>query len=105
MARDIKKTESALLHAAAQFVSRESNRTSLITVTRVQVDDRTLHAHIYVSIYPESQAKTALEFLKRVQPDFRDYIKKNVRMHMLPMMQFLQDPNIGGLTVEEVPKG
>ncbi len=104
MARDIKKTESALLHAAAEFVSRESNRTSLITVTRVQVDDHTLHAHIYVSIYPEAQAKNALEFLKRVQPDFRDYIKKNVRMHMLPHMTFLQDPNIGGFVPIEEPK-
>ncbi len=102
---DKAKVQSALEHAVADFVNRESNRRSLITVTRVQVDDRGLHARVFVSVYPDSQAKAALDFLSRTTEDLRTFVKSHVSMHTVPHFIYQQDPNIAGLGVEEVHKG
>ncbi len=98
---DKAKVTSALLHAAAEFVNRESNRRSLITVTRVEMDDRGRGATIYISVFPDTQAKAALDFLSRSREDFRDYVREHIKMRGLPMFTFQQDPNIGGVRIEE----
>jgi ribosome-binding factor A len=101
---DRAKTESALVHVAAEFVNRESNRRSLITVTRVELDDRGHKARIYVTIFPDTQVKAALDFLGRVEDDFIQFARTRIKMQTLPRCTFVQDPNIGGLDVgKEVP--
>jgi ribosome-binding factor A len=97
---DKAKTESALLHAAAEFINRESNRTSLITVTRVELDDRGQHLTVFVSVFPDEHARTALEFLSRVRDEFAEYIKKTIKIRMIPRIVFLQDPHLGGVIAE-----
>ncbi len=99
---DNKKVESALLHAAAEFINRESNRRSLITVTRAEIGDKRGHLIIYITIYPENQAAAALDFLSRVHEDFRDFVKKKIKIRSIPYVTFQQDPNIGGVG-EPVP--
>lgn len=96
---DNAKIESALEHAAAEFINRESNRRSLITVTRVTMDDKGLRAQIFVSVFPDTQAAAALDFLSRMEDDFRNYVRKHIKIHVLPRFTFVQDPNIGGLEV------
>jgi ribosome-binding factor A len=98
---DNAKVESALLHAAAEFINRESNRRSLITVTKVVMDQRG-RAEVYVSVYPDNQAAAALDFLSRMQDDMREYVKKKIKMRSIPHFTFVQDPNIGGVG-EAVP--
>lgn len=95
------QVESAILHAAAEFVNRESNRQSLITVTKVELDERGLKGRVYVSVFPDERAATALEFLERRADDFRDFVKKRIKLRGFPTFAFVQDPNIGGLDVEE----
>ncbi len=97
---DKAKTESALLHAAAEFINRESNRTSLITVTRVELDERGQHLTVFVSVFPDGNARIALEFLSRVRDEFAEYIKKTIKIRMIPRIAFLQDPNIGGVVID-----
>jgi ribosome-binding factor A len=96
---DKAKVESALVHTAAEYINRESNRQSLITVTRVQVDDRGTEAIIFISIYPETKAHAALDFLNRSHDEFKRFVRSRLKMHDIRKYRFLQDPHIAGLEV------
>ncbi|MBU6310330.1 hypothetical protein KGO06_00095 [Patescibacteria group bacterium] len=96
---DRAKVLSALEHTAAEFINRESNRQSLITVTRAALDDSGSEATIFISIFPESQAHGALDFLNRNIDDFKRFVRSRLKMHGIPRYRFMQDPNIAGLEV------
>ncbi len=101
---DRAKVESALVHTAAEFINRESNRQSLITVTRASVDERGMEAIIFISVYPDEKAYTALDFLNRNHDEFKRFVHARLKMRSIPRYRFMQDPNIGGLEVgKEVP--
>ena len=97
----IGRAESIIQRLASEFINRESNRTSLITVTRVQFDSHTRLCDIYVSSYPEQHTRAAVEFLNRNRDEFHTYVKKHSKLASLPRVRFLADPVIGG-TIEEV---
>jgi len=73
---------------AGDFVARESNRTSLITVTNVIIKENGREALFLVTVLPESQEEIALAFLKRKRSDLREYIKKNTRVKTIPVVDF-----------------
>lgn len=83
--------EEILRDLAATFLSRESNRTSLITVTRVDTNDKGSMATVYFTVLPESQEQAALDFVKRQRPHFRDYVKENGRFMRIPFFDFAID--------------
>lgn len=85
--------------AASEFINRESNRRSMITVTNVALDRRGVEANIFVSVFPESGTHAATDFLNRNRDEFRDYLKKHTRLARLPRVAFHADPVIGG-TIE-----
>ena len=76
---------------AGEFVARESNRISLITVTNVRVEESDRRAIILVTVLPEEQEQTALEFLKRKRSDLRETIKKTTRLKTIPVVDFELD--------------
>ncbi len=80
------KIESQIARLASSFIERESNKTSIITVTRVEVLDRGRSATIYISVLPESGEESALNFLKRKRNDLRTVIKKGINMQNIPFM-------------------
>ena len=82
------KAENLLIKLAGDFVAKESNRTSLITVTRVLIRENGRTAIFLVTVLPDSEMETALSFLKRKRTDFRAYIKKNTRMKTIPVVDF-----------------
>jgi ribosome-binding factor A len=96
---DRAKVLSALEHVAAEFVNRESNRQSLITVTRAELDERGLEARIFVSVYPDTAAHGALDFLNRNTGEFKQFVRSRLKMHDIHRYRFVQDPNLGGLEV------
>jgi ribosome-binding factor A len=73
---------------AAEFFSRESNRTSLITVTNVHISPDGKTAIIFFTVLPEDKQKAALDFAKRMRSDFRDYVKEKSRLQRLPFFDF-----------------
>jgi ribosome-binding factor A len=101
---DNAKVVSAIHSAAAEFINRESNRRSLITVTKVELNPRGLRGRIYVSIFPDLQSHAAIDFLSRMEDDFKDYLRTKIKMHIYPHCVFVQDPNIGGLVAPEEKK-
>ena len=76
---------------ASEFLSRNSNRTSLITVTNVELSTDTKHVEIMISVLPQEKERTALLFANRLRGEFSDYIKAHSRMRMLPQIHFSAD--------------
>jgi ribosome-binding factor A len=94
-----------LAHLAAQFISRESNRTSLITVTRAEISDKLSAITIMVSVFPESDEENATIFLKRLAGPFRHYLQENARMMRVPHITFEIDyGEKNRLRLEEIAK-
>lgn len=83
--------EEELAHAAAAFFARESNRESLMTVTRASLSPDEKRATIFFSVLPESREGAALRFAKRMRSDFRDYLRKGSRISARPHIDFELD--------------
>lgn len=69
---------------AASFISRESNRQSLITVTDVELLSKGAKAVILITVLPEEKENDAVELLRRRVGDFRQYVHENSRIARLP---------------------
>ncbi len=83
--------EQEIAHAAGKFLSEEANRSPLITVTRANVSPDMANSTIFVSVFPESDEESALDFLKRKRSDFRDWVAHHVRLKKIPFFDFALD--------------
>lgn len=83
--------EEILRDMAARFIALESNRKSLITVTRVDATDTGDTATIFFTVFPDNQEDAALDFLKRQRSDFRAFVKENARLMRIPFFDFQID--------------
>jgi ribosome-binding factor A len=82
------KLKDVIREAAAEFLQREGNYTSILTVTDVSLSDRGNEATIFFTVLPENKEKGALDFVKRKRADFRLYFKNKARMRALPYFDF-----------------
>jgi len=80
------KIEEQLKEIAARVIERESNKTALITVTRVDLLERGRAATIFISVLPVDGEDSALNFLKRKRADIKDAIKKGLRLGTIPFI-------------------
>lgn len=83
--------EEELTHGAADFINRESNRNSLITVTRALPSKDKKRVTILVTVLPSEMEESALFFLKRKRSDFLSYLKKHTRIKRPPTIDFAID--------------
>ena len=72
----------------AQFLEKESNGTSLITVTDTNVSKDLKKATIFITVLPDSSEDSALNFAKRKRSDIRGFIRKKLQMRILPFLDF-----------------
>jgi len=91
MSFKIERGVRALKDATAGFLARESDRTSLITVTSLSISPDFSKATIFVTIYPEDNEKEALDFLKRKRGELRTYLGEKVKMRKIPFLDFALD--------------
>lgn len=77
-----------LAHSAADYFARESNRQSLITVTRADISPDLKNVTIFISVIPATAEAHALDFAKRNRTDFRDFLKTHARLKFLPHVDF-----------------
>lgn len=82
------KLKDIIREAAAEFLQRESNYTSILTVTDVSLSDRSNRAIIFFTVLPEDKEKGALDFVKRKRAEFREFFKDRARMRALPFFDF-----------------
>jgi ribosome-binding factor A len=80
-----------LMHHAADFFARESNGTSLITVTGADVSPDLRNIKIFFSVLPTTYEGQVLNFAKRSRTEFREYIKAHARLQYLPNVDFAID--------------
>ena len=80
------KVANFLKELAAQFLERENNNTSLITVTSCNVSPDLKRATIFITVLPETKENSALAFVKRRRKDLRDYFKKNMQTKVVPFV-------------------
>ncbi len=85
------KLAEAIREQAAVFIEREANPTSLITVTRVEVDDRLKKGIIFVTVMPDSKKEEALSFLRRIRSDLQHHLQKSGRIPRPPMLDIVDD--------------
>jgi|TARA_Y100000310_G_scaffold267929_1_gene280285 ribosome-binding factor A len=88
MSDRVEKVQEVLRHLGAAYLSAESDRTSLITVTHTKISRDLKKATIFVSVYPENRERVAIDFLKRKRSDFRNYVKENAHMKRIPTLDF-----------------
>ena len=88
MSRREEKLEEALRETAAEFLSREAGRQSLITVTRVVFNNKGTIANIMITVMPDSAEEHALEFANRHRKEFGDFFQKRIRGARLPHISF-----------------
>lgn len=82
------KLKDLIKKVAAEFMQRESNYTSLITITDVSISDRGQRATIFFTVLPNDKEKGALGFAKRSRAEFREFFAANARMRALPFFDF-----------------
>ena len=85
------KVSNYIKELAAEFLGKENNRTSLITVTSADCSPDLKKATIYITVLPTEKEKVALEFVKRKRPEFRDFLKKNMQTKNIPFIDFAID--------------
>lgn len=74
--------------AAADFFNKESNHTSLITVTDASVSKNFSHVTVYFTVFPDDQQEQVLHFTRRKRADFKTYLKSHVRLRRIPFVDF-----------------
>ncbi|HEY9480957.1 MAG TPA: ribosome-binding factor A [Candidatus Paceibacterota bacterium] len=82
------RLEEIVRDYAARFFSLYSNRTSMITVTRVAANDKGNLATVYLTVFPETQEEAAIDFAKRNRSDFRAFVRYNAKLMRTPFFDF-----------------
>jgi ribosome-binding factor A len=85
------KVASLLAKFAAEYFENESNKDSLITITRVDVLDKGKRAMISFTALPTDKEPGALEFAKRRRNDFRKFIMSRKSFGFAPKIDFQID--------------
>jgi ribosome-binding factor A len=81
------KIKEVIRETVSEFLARESNRTSLITVTGVELSARGSKAKVLITVLPEHQADAAIDFITRRLSDIREYVGNHVRMMRVPFIE------------------
>jgi len=76
---------------AAQFLGRENNRTSLLTVTSCSVSSDLKRATIFIIVFPSSKERGALGFVKRKRRELREFLKNKMPIKIIPFLDVAID--------------
>ena len=91
MSKKEEQTKETLQHLAGEFLAREAGRQSLITITRSEISPDLKKITIFISVYPESAEKAALDFCKRERSGFREFVKDKSSLQFPPTIDFELD--------------
>lgn len=89
------RIKEILRDKAAMFLMQNGNASSLLTVTHVELSGRGKYATIFFTVFPADKEghleKTALEFAKRKRSEFKEYVRENSKIGMIPLLDFAID--------------
>lgn len=75
---------------AAEFLAREANRNTLITVTRAETSSDGKRVNIFISVFPDAMEEQAVKFANRNRTELSDFFKKRVK-GLPPHVEFVID--------------
>ena len=85
------KIAAALRETAAEFMAREANRQSLITVTGASISEDGKRANIFMTVFPDTAEEAAVQFASRNRREFAEFFKTRVRGVFPPHIEFMID--------------
>lgn len=91
MDHHIQSSEKEIKKYASDYITRNSSRLSLITITRAETSSDEKRILLHVSVLPEAAEGPAMDFLKRHQDDIRQHIIKHSKIRMMPWLRFTID--------------
>ena len=91
MTKRNEKVANYIKERAAEFLGRENNRTSLITVTSATCSPDLKRATVFITIFPVLKEKNALQFAKRKREELREFLKKNMTTKNIPFIDVAID--------------
>ena len=78
-------------HLAAEFLERESDGRTLITITRTEISPDLKYVTVYCSIFPESAEERAMGFVTRKAKEFPKFLAGRGQFGRLPRISFKSD--------------
>jgi ribosome-binding factor A len=78
--------ENVIKDLACDFFARESNKKSLLTITRAMMTEDMKTCIIYISVFPEKEEIAALHFTKRQRKDFQEFLRKKMQRQFVPFI-------------------
>ncbi len=78
----------AIRQTIAEWVSREMDRSALVTITKCTESDRGGRVTVFVSTLPVDRTNGAMSFLTRHAADIANAIGKKFRNHRKPFLKF-----------------
>ncbi len=91
MTKREEKVANLIRELSAVFLERESNLTSLVTVTSASVSGNLKTATVFISVLPEEKEDEALAFAKRKRGELRNYLKENIKTKNIPFLDIVLD--------------
>jgi ribosome-binding factor A len=85
------RAKAIIVQKASEFIQRESNKQSMVTVTNIVASKDFKKATLFVTVFPVHKEEAALDFLKRQRAEFKHYIKKETRLARIPQFDFQID--------------
>jgi ribosome-binding factor A len=85
------KSSALISKFAAEYFSIESNKDSLMTVTKTEILDKGRRAIVFFTTLPREKEGGALEFAKRRERDFRRFIMSKKSFGFAPKISFCID--------------
>ncbi|OGI74479.1 hypothetical protein A3D42_03345 [Candidatus Nomurabacteria bacterium RIFCSPHIGHO2_02_FULL_41_18] len=87
MAQRNEKVTKLIKEISAEFLSRESSRASLISVSGTSISPDLRRATVFITVFPENKEKTALLFVKRKRRELRELLKKRLTIKTIPFIE------------------
>ncbi len=82
--------QEVVREVAAEFLAREANRDTMITVTRAETSSDGRRVIIFISVFPDTKEEQAVAFANRNRTELTDFFKKKARA-MPPHVEFMID--------------
>lgn len=91
MSKRQEKIQEALRETAAEFMSREASRQSLVTITRCAVSEDGKRGTIFMTVLPDTSENAAVAFANRHRTEFAAFFKNKVKGAFSPHVEFVID--------------
>lgn len=85
------KITNRVREVASLWIERESENSSMITVTRVEMTPDSKTARIMISVLPREKENAAYGFVRRNLGELRKYMTKNLRINPVPFLEVAID--------------